>query len=146
MWFTCDSGYQFMFRARMCRSLIFDRVGDWDQRTVHSCAKHKLITVIHMYSHVIFIFSHVIHMWFTCTHVWFLLSRMWSTCDFHNSHVIHMWFLYFKLFTCDFHNLLCDSHAIHMWFLWPPHVSYSSVKIWRWDSINRLSWCVLLNQ
>ena len=37
-------GYQFMFRARMCRSLIFDRVGDWDQRTVHSCAKHKLIT------------------------------------------------------------------------------------------------------
>ena len=28
----------------MCRSLIFDRVGDWDQRTVHSCAKHKLIT------------------------------------------------------------------------------------------------------
>ena len=33
-----------MFRARMCRSLIFDRVEDWDQRTVHSCAKHKLIT------------------------------------------------------------------------------------------------------
>ena len=29
----------------MCRSLIFDRVGDWDQRTVHSCAKHKLITL-----------------------------------------------------------------------------------------------------
>ena len=38
-------GYQFMFRARMCRSLIFDRVEDWDQRTVHSCAKHKLITL-----------------------------------------------------------------------------------------------------
>ena len=37
-------GYQFMFRARMCRSLIFDRVEDWDERTVHSCAKHKLIT------------------------------------------------------------------------------------------------------
>ena len=35
-------GYQFMFRARMCHSLIFDRVEDWDQRTVHSCAKHKL--------------------------------------------------------------------------------------------------------
>ena len=29
----------------MCRSLIFDRVEDWDQRTVHSCAKHKLITI-----------------------------------------------------------------------------------------------------
>ena len=27
------NGYQFMFRARMCRSLIFDRVEDWDQRT-----------------------------------------------------------------------------------------------------------------
>ena len=38
------TGYQFMFHARMCRSLIFDRVGNWDQRTVHSCAKHKLIT------------------------------------------------------------------------------------------------------
>ena len=44
-------GYQFMFRARMCRSLIFDRVGDWDQRTVHSCAKHKLITPAFCYVH-----------------------------------------------------------------------------------------------
>ena len=39
-------GYQFMFRARMYRSLIpvFNSVKD--QRTAHSCAKHKLITTI----------------------------------------------------------------------------------------------------
>ena len=37
-------GYQFMFRARMYRSLIPVSNSVKDQRTAHSCAKHKLIT------------------------------------------------------------------------------------------------------
>ena len=41
---TTLSGYQFMFCTRMCRSLMFHRIWDWDQRTAHSCAKYKLIT------------------------------------------------------------------------------------------------------
>ena len=39
-------GYQFMFRARMYRSLIPVSNSVKDQRTAHSCAKHKLITEI----------------------------------------------------------------------------------------------------
>ena len=46
---SCTSmypGYQFMFRARMCRSLIPVSNSVKDQRTAHPCAKHKLITCI----------------------------------------------------------------------------------------------------
>ena len=39
-------GYQFMFRARMYRSLIPVFKSVKDQRTAHSCVKHKLITKI----------------------------------------------------------------------------------------------------
>ena len=38
------TGYQFMFRTRMCRSLIPVPNSVKHQRTAHSCAKHKLIT------------------------------------------------------------------------------------------------------
>ena len=38
------TGYQFMFRTRMYRSLIPVFKSVKDQRTAHSCAKHKLIT------------------------------------------------------------------------------------------------------